>query len=452
MKRSLEGQPGRSSRRAPNSPRMRRALLGVIVLLALILRIASYVDTPRPVDGAGLAADQAEMARNIVDHGKWFVSDPQALELIKAQQRREGRLLEPSRVDLSKADPHPVYENQVTQMPGLAPVLAGLWWLTGHESYALVQWLQILIDTGLVLVIYWIARCLTSSTRISLFAALLYAVWAGSIVVVMRPVLDTWATFFTIACVGAFVWARERPHTLWRLVPLGVLAGLGIYFRPFVALLPLVLGLIAAPQPTLRRRLVWAALPTGIALLVLSPWTIRNYHEFHRFIPTRTGLGQAVYLGVGGASGDEGAAATVHKKDPTARYGSPQYDDFLVRAAVRQIIDNPRYYGSLILNRTRFLLPCLLVVLVWRRWKTAGLILVGTAMTTSVPYLFIGGDTRFYLPAAFAYLILGSMATAVVLSQSRRLIASGGYRDLVAALPHRQVDQWVVSGPSKESS
>jgi hypothetical protein len=452
MKRSPEGRSGRSSRRAPNTPRVRRVLLGVIVLLALILRIASYADTPRPLDGAGLAAEQAEIARNIVDHGKWFVANTKALELIKAQQTKEGRLLEPSRVELPRADRHPSYEKKIDQMPGLAIVLAGLWWLTGRESYALVQWLQILIDTGLVLVIYWIASHLTSSTRISMFAAFLYAVWVGSIVVVMRPVLDTWATFFTIGCVGAFVWARERPHNLWRLVPLGVLAGLGIYFRPFVALLPLVLGLIATPEPTLRRRLVWAAFPTVVALLVLSPWTIRNYYEFHRFIPTRTGLGQAVFLGAGGASRDEGAAATVHKTDPNARYGSPKYDDFLVRAAVRQISDNPRYYGSLILYRTRFLLPCLLVVLVWRRWKTAGLILAGTAMTTIVPYLFIGGDTRFYLPAAFAYLILGSMATAVVLSQFRRLIASGGHRDLVAALPHRQVDQWVVSGPSKESS
>jgi 4-amino-4-deoxy-L-arabinose transferase-like glycosyltransferase len=431
---------------------LRGAAVVAILLLAFLLRVAAYLNESKPVEGAGLAAEQAEMARNIVERGKWFVVNDTALAFVQQRQTQEGQLIDLSNLDLSGADRHASYRMEVQQMPGVALVLAGLWWITGHETYALIQWLQILLDTAMVLLIYWIARRLSSSVRIAMFAALLYAVWIGAIAVVARPVDDTWATTFTIGCVAAFVWARERPHNLWRLVPLGVLAGLGIYFRPFVALLPLLLGLIAAPRPSWRRRLVWAALPTGVALLVLSPWTIRNYYEFHRFIPTRTGLGQAVYLGAGGASRDEGAAKAVHRKDPAAQYGSPEYDDFLVRAAVRQIIDNPRYYGGRILHRTRFLLPCLLVVLVWRRWKTAGLILVVAATTTIVPYLFIGDDTRFYLPAAFAYFVLGSMATAVVLTQSRRLIASGRRRDLVAALPHGQEDQWVVSGPSKESS
>jgi hypothetical protein len=412
-------------------------LLGLIVLLALILRVASYVDSPRPIEGAGLAADQAEMARNIVDHGKWFIVNTKALDLIKARQSHEGKLVDPSSVDFSRVDRHPSDEKQIHQMPGLALILAGLWWTTGQQSYALVQWLQILIDAGLVLVIYWIARRLTASTRVAMLSALLYAVWIAAIVVVKRPVLDTWSTFFTIGCVGAFVWARDRPASLWRLVPLGALAGLGIYFRPLVALLPLVLGLVATPRPTWRRRLVWAALPTGIALLVLSPWTIRNFVEFHRFIPTRTGLGQAVYLGAGGSSSDQGAANAVQRKEPGTPYGSPQYDDFLLRAAVRQIVDNPRDYGGRIIYRTRLLLPCLLVVLVWRRWKTAGLILIGAAMTTIVPYLFIGDDTRFYLPAAFAYMILGAMATAVVMLHLLRFSTSFRRRSLVA-LPKSQ--------------
>jgi 4-amino-4-deoxy-L-arabinose transferase-like glycosyltransferase len=414
-----------------------RLLLALIVLLALVLRIAAYVDSPRPVEGAGLAADQAEMARNIVDRGKWFVVNTKALELVKARQSHEGKLVDPSSVDFSEADRHPSYEKEVQQMPGLAVILAGLWWTTGQQSYAVVQWLQILIDAGLVLVIYWIARRLTANTLVSMLSASLYAVWIAAIIVVKRPVLDTWATFFTIGCVGAFVWARDRPESLWRLVPLGALAGLGIYFRPLVALLPLVLGLVATPRPTWRRRLVWAVLPTGVALLVLSPWTIRNYVEFHRFIPTRTGLGQAVYLGAGGSSSDEGAAKAVQRKKPAAQYGSPEYDDFLVRAAVRQIVDNPRDYGGRILYRTRFLLPCLLVVLVWRRWKTAGLILIGAAMTTIVPYLLIGDDTRFYLPAAFAYMILGAMATAVVMLHLLRFSTSFRRRSLVA-LPKSQ--------------
>ena len=418
--RVLRDLKGQYLRRVPRRSRRLWVVLGAILLLAFGLRVTAYVENPKPVDGAGLAAGQAEMARNIIHRGRWFVVNTKAFDLIKQRQIEEQRLVDPADVDYVNVDRHPSYVHEVQQMPGLSVVLAGLWWVTGRETYSVLQWLQILIDTAMVLLIYWIAIRLTSNTFVAVLSALLYAIWIGAIIVAKRPVLDTWAGFFIIACVAAFIWARERPQNLWRLAPLGVVAGLAIYFRPFIGLLPIVLGLLATPGKSWRRRAIWMALPTGVALLLLAPWTVRNYYEFHRFIPTRTGLGQAVYEGVGGASSDEGSAETVHRKNPDTLYGSPEYDDFLVRAAVRQIIDNPSYYGGLILHRVRLLLPCLLVFLVWRRWKTAGVILVGAAMTTILPYLFIGDDTRFYLPAAFAYLILGAMATAVVMSHLRR--------------------------------
>jgi peptidoglycan/LPS O-acetylase OafA/YrhL len=65
-------------------------------------------------------------------------------------------------------------------------------------------------------------------------------------------------------------------------------------------------------------------------------------------------------------------------------------------------------------HRARFLLPCLLVLLVFRRWRTNTLIPVAAAAATIVPYLLIGDDTRFYLPAAFAYCILAAMAAVQV--------------------------------------
>lgn len=413
------------------------ALIGIL-LLAVALRAASYLEAPKPFEGGGLAAEQAEMARNIVDHGRWFVINTKALDLVKKRQGDERQLVDPSSVDFSRVDRDPSYVVEVQQMPGLSVLLAGLWWMTGHETYALLQWLQILIDVGMVLLIYWIARRLTSSPGVALLSALLYAVWVGAIVVAKRPVLDTWATFFVIGCVAAFVWARERPENVWRLVPLGVLAGLGIYFRPFVALLPVALGLVAAPRGGFRRRVIWVALPTGVALLLLAPWTVRNFYEFHRFIPTRTGVGQAVYEGTGGAFTDEHAAEKIHRNRPDAQYGTPEYDDLLVTEAVRGILDNPRHFIHLILQRARFLLPCLLLVLVWRRWPRAGLILVATALATIIPYLFIGDDTRFYLPAAFAYFILGSMAARVILSQLARHIGVLR-RTSVAAIPRRPV-------------
>jgi 4-amino-4-deoxy-L-arabinose transferase-like glycosyltransferase len=407
----------------------------MIVVFAFGLRAAVYAQAPHPLDGAGLAAEQAEMARNLVDHGDLFSVNPRAYELLKQRQAELQRLVDPKTVDFTKVDRQSSAAPAVDQMPGVAAVLAGFWWVTGNETYSLIQWLQILLDTAMVLLIYWIALRLTAIRRVALAAAFLYALWPGAIVVAKRPVLDTWAPFFTIGCVAVFVWARDRPTSLRRLAALGVVAGLGIYFRPFIVLVPIALALVATPGGGWRRRLLWASAPTVVALLLLAPWTIRNYYEFNRFIPTRTGLGQAVFEGTGQASSDEASAQYVRKHGKGAKYGSPAYDDFLLSGAARAIADKPGFYLRLVARRAVLLLPCLLLVLVWRRWRSGGLILVAAAAATIVPYLLIGSDTRFYLPAAFAYIILFAMAAEVLLSFARSRIASAGSGRSPRALP-----------------
>jgi hypothetical protein len=386
-----------------------------IVAVALGLRVGEYVRSPHPLDGAGLAAEQAEMARNLVDHGKWFAVNPAAFELLKERQAQEQRLVDPQSVDFTKVDRKSPTEPAVDQMPGVAAVLAGIWSVTGNQVYAPIQWLQLLLDTAMVLLVYWIALRLTRTTRVALLAAALYAVWLGAIVVSDRPVLDAWAVFFTIGIVAVWVWAREKAKDPGRLVALGALTGLGIYFRPFVIFLPIALALVATPGGTWRRRFVWAGLPTLVALVVLAPWTARNYQEFHRFIPTRTGLGQALFEGSGQAASDEASAQFVHQSRRGAKYGSPEYDDFLLSGAVRAIVDHPGAHLRRVGWRLRLLLPCLLVVLCWRRWGRAALVPVAAAAAMIVPYLLIGDDARFYLPAAFAYLILLAMTVEVAI-------------------------------------
>jgi Dolichyl-phosphate-mannose-protein mannosyltransferase len=388
----------------------------IILALAFTVRAVAYVEAPRPFEGAGLAAEQAEMARNVVDHGKWFSLNEQAYALVKKRQAQEQRLVDLSRVDFSHVDrearPVPV----VDQMPGVSVVLVGLWWLSGNKTYSSIQWLQILLDTAMVFLVYWIGMRLTQRSSVALVAALLYAVWPKAIIFAKRPLLDTWSSFFTITCVAAFIWARERPTSMRRLALLGLLTGLGIYFRPFIVFLPITLALVATPGGGWKRRLLWMSAPTAVALLVLAPWTVRNYYEFHRFIPTRTGLGQAVFEGTGQASSDERAQDYVRRHRKHTRYGSPGYDQVLLQAAKQGILDRPVAYLRGVAHRARRLVPCLLLLLVWRRWRIAGLILVTVAATTIIPYSLIGDDGRFYLPMFFAYFVLIAMVADVMLT------------------------------------
>lgn len=398
--------------------------LGLILVVAFALRAAVYLENPHPFEVGGLAAEQAEMARNIVDHGEWFVVNPEAYLLVKNRQIEEQRLIDFSRVDFSRVDRRSGTEPVADQMPGVAVLLAGLWWVTGHETYSLLQWLQILLDTALVLLIYWIAIRLSRSPRVAVIAASLYALWPGALVMDRRPIPDAWAVFFTIGCVAAFVWAKDRPESRQRLALLGLVTGVGVYFRPFIFLLPIALGLVATPGGGWRRRLLWISAPSVVALLVLAPWTIRNYYEFHHFIPTRTGLGQAIFEGTGQAATDESAQQYVHEKHGKVRYGTPSYDDFLLSGAVRAITEDPGSFLRIVAYRARLLVPCLLVLLAWRRFRRAALIPLAAAVATIVPYLPIGDETRFYLPAVFAYLILIAMSADVVLSTLRSTLAS----------------------------
>lgn len=413
-----------------------RIVVGLVLVLAFGLRAAVYLHAPRPFDGGGLIVEQGEIARNIVDHGTWFAVNPRAYELLKDLQVQQHRLVNLQSIDFTQVDRQSRALPEVDQMPGVGLILAGIWWITGNKSYAPLQWLQILIDTAMVLLVYWIASRISRSARVAVAAGLLYALWPGAIIVAKRPMLDTWAGFFAIGCVAAFVWAREKPASRLRLVVVGLVAGAGIYFRPFIVLMPVALALVATPEGNWKRKMVWMAAPVAVALLVLAPWTIRNYYEFHRFIPTRTGLGQAVFEGTGRAASDEDAANFVRAHGKSAPYGSPGYDDFLLSGAARAIIDDPGFYLHLIARRARLLLPCLLALLAWRRWRRAALIPVAAAAATILPYLLIGDDTRFYLPAAFAYIILIAMVVEIALS-SRWRAAVARARALARARAHR---------------
>jgi 4-amino-4-deoxy-L-arabinose transferase-like glycosyltransferase len=400
-------------------------ILSVIVVLAFALRVGVYLEAPRPIEGAGLVAEQGELARNIVDHGRWFFANRAAVHAISTQQTKEVHLIDPSDFDYARFDRNPSYSPEIQQMPGVAVVLAGLWWLGGTNTYSSIQWLQILLDTSMVLLIYWIARKFGCGRGTAAAAGFLYAIWPGAIVVVKRPMLDTWAGFFTIWLLAAFLLARARPHQRRWLVLLGLLTGVGIYFRPFLFFLPILLALLATPGGGgWRRRFAWVALPSLVALCVLAPWTIRNYAEFHRFIPTRAGLGYALYEGIGQASSDNDATAYVQKHRPGLKGLAPESDSFLLRSAFETIRSHPLRYLHLIARRLAYLLPCLLVIMLWRRWRAGGLMLLAVAVATIVPFIPIGGDTRFYLPAAFAYLILFTMVGVIVGSTIKRGVTS----------------------------
>jgi 4-amino-4-deoxy-L-arabinose transferase-like glycosyltransferase len=405
-----------------------RGRTGIVLLLiiALAVRVAAYAADVKPGYLSGLTAYQAEMARNIV-HGKWFVVNEKALGGYQQLQEEQSRYVDPEDVDFSKWDRNATYKPEVLEVPGLALPLAAIWWATGNERYSYIQWLQILIDTGMVLLVYWIGLQLTQRRRVALSAAALYAVWLGAIFLAKTPSLDTWAGFFVISALALFLWARESSSRWAKLGLLGLLIGVGMYFRPFVILVPIALAVADAKRTTLRQTLESAVVPTLIALVVIAPWTIRNAVEFHRFIPMRAGIGQALWEGLGerpnsfGAVNDDQAATSwVLARRPDLEPSTPAFDDYLLHESRDAIVHHPSHYLELLLRRALLLVPCLLFFAWRKRQGDDRAPLVAVALAVILPYVFIRMEDRFWLPAAFAYLMLLTMAFAGALWRYRR--------------------------------
>jgi 4-amino-4-deoxy-L-arabinose transferase-like glycosyltransferase len=107
-----------------------------------------------------------------------------------------------------------------------------------------------------------------------------------------------------LCCLFFMALALEDSGRLLHWIGFGVLCGLAALTEPVVlSVLPL-LGAWTCYQ-RYRQQLTWKM--TGIAatlavLAITSPWIVRNYEIFHRFIPFRSGFGLELYIGNNGYS------------------------------------------------------------------------------------------------------------------------------------------------------
>jgi 4-amino-4-deoxy-L-arabinose transferase-like glycosyltransferase len=329
--------------------------IGAIMLFGALVRIAFLVQDPYPERLSGLSAPNGEMARNILVHGEWFVINREAYELVQS----ERALIDPADIDYTEADEDPRFTPYSIQLPGPALVLAGLWKVTGDYRYIDLQVLQLLVDTAMIFLLYWVTLRLFRRRRAALVAAAAYAGLLPVAAFMTIPFYDAWAVFIPTAALALFLKADEAARPWPWLALEGLVVGFGLYFRFGLVLVPLILGLASLVRGERRRAITSALLPTVVALLVLAPYTIRNYATFDRFIPANTGFGQVLWQGLGeeknsfGAvnSDEETAEKIVRPERPDLQYGTPEYDDFLRVKAVDAIREHPGHYVNLLARR-----------------------------------------------------------------------------------------------------
>lgn len=185
--------------------------------------------------------------------------------------------------------------------PAYPILLAGVYKLTGVERspeatrMVPARIVQALIGTLIVGLIGLIAAQLWSR-RVSLAAMGLAAVYLPLILVGGSVMSEPLFAALELGALAAALAHRGSAHRMRFALLTGLLAGLAILARANagVLLLPLAVAVW-----DLRPRLSWRSLAPPVALvlvaiLAVSPWTIRNAKVFHSFIPVSTQAGSAL--------------------------------------------------------------------------------------------------------------------------------------------------------------
>lgn len=245
--------------------------------------------------------------------------------------------------------------------PPLWPlVLAGIKSVFGHGHRPAV-FAQGLFDAGTALLAWFVARRIFASGRAAWLAFAAVALWPPFLRESRFLQTEPLYTLGVAAMLAGFVRFVERP-TLRRGFLLGVVTGLASLVRPtgFAVAATLVAAWIVLDRQAPRS---WKALVPAVlgAVLVLTPWTVRNARVFHAFIPFSNGGGEVFAMGTSTATGGRWHVSLWVRErgeilaPEEARLGrpltAPEADRALYRAGIRRWREDPRTQAGLWLER-----------------------------------------------------------------------------------------------------
>src|SRR4051794_35618347 len=185
--------------------------------------------------------------------------------------------------------------------PGYTYLLGGVYRLTGvwerpaPERVKVARRMQVGIGTVLVAAIGLLAAQLWGAV-VALASMALAAVYVPLVTMSGTVMSEPLFAVFMLGAVSAVLQHRRSVHRYrWALAG-GVLAGAAVLTRANGLILLVPLGFaVWALRPRWSVRALGPPLALGIvALLVVSPWTVRNARKFHAFIPVTTQLGSAL--------------------------------------------------------------------------------------------------------------------------------------------------------------
>lgn len=190
--------------------------------------------------------------------------------------------------------------NTMLREPGYPVLLAVVFKFAGYGIQQ-ARVVCVLLAFVAALMLVRLTRKITGDSRIALAAALLFLLYPGILVAEARAGIEVPSILTVLVFMLALYRAVEQGGQ-WRYLAAGLLLGVAVMVRSEVMLFPLVL-LVYLPLSgkgwAEKRKIVAgvAMLALG-ALVVMSPWIIRNYLLVHQFVPSATVAGVAAQEGL----------------------------------------------------------------------------------------------------------------------------------------------------------
>jgi 4-amino-4-deoxy-L-arabinose transferase-like glycosyltransferase len=252
-----------------------------------------------------------------------------------------------------------------------------------------------------------------------------------------------------LSCLFLFAWRLENSSRKRDWILFGALCGVSALTEPVVmAVLPL-LGIWTLYR---RYRLArpWKAQMIAVALAgaaMLSPWLVRNYMLFHKFIPVRSGYGLELYIGNNGYS-QHWVNRTLHPNHSDAELseyesvGEIAYMDHKMQQAKDYIRSHPAWYAwmtfrrivymwtgywsfdaaylkdepldppNIFVNTTMSLLGLWGLSLVWRRDRALAVRFAIVLLFFPMTYYFSHPETYYFRPVDPLIVVLAAVAVA----------------------------------------
>ncbi len=173
--------------------------------------------------------------------------------------------------------------------------ISAIYRMQGMENFFAVKAAQCVINSAACVLLFLIAARFVHPGA-ALLAGLVCAVYPPSLI--YCGILQSETLFGFLLMLFVYLWFRHRENASWAtLAGCGAVLGLVNLTRGTTLFFPFVL--LAAPfvfrrEMARRKQYIITAV---VSLLVVAPWTWRNYKVYHAFIPIISGGTELVWFG-----------------------------------------------------------------------------------------------------------------------------------------------------------